>query len=105
VLTGHADIATYFGYNRTAVQYSTTSWWAITSYLARILTTQWGGVRTTMTLMYKREPGVAPERLTTNQANILQGKNCNVGRGQTGVRPRSGPGSDPPPDPRQTPVQ
>jgi hypothetical protein len=67
-----------FGYNRTAAQYSSTAWWAAISYMSRILTTQWGGVRTTITQMYKREPGVPPERLSTNQANIVMEKNCNV---------------------------
>ena len=67
-----------FGYNRTACQYSSTAWWAAISYMSRILTTQWGGTRSTMTLMYKREPGVPAEQLSTNEANIVQAKNCNV---------------------------
>jgi len=67
-----------FGYNRSAAQYSSVAWWAAMSYLSRILTTQWGGIRSTITLMYKREPGVPPEQLSTNQANIVQEKNCNV---------------------------
>jgi hypothetical protein len=67
-----------FGYNKTAVQFSTTNPYAIASYLARILTTQWGGSNTTIDLMYKREPGVAPEQLSATQAATLAGKNCNV---------------------------
>jgi hypothetical protein len=71
-------ILSNFGYNKTAVQYSTTSPYAIMSYLARILTTQWGGQNTTITLMYKSQPGVQPENLSTNQANVLMHKHINV---------------------------
>jgi hypothetical protein len=66
------------GYNRTAVQFSSTSPYAIASYLARILTTQWTGSNTTIDLMYKKEPGVAPEQLSATQAETLAAKNCNV---------------------------
>ena len=63
-----------FGYNRTACQYSSDGVVGVMSYMARILTTQWGGIRSTITLMYKREPGVPPEQLSTNQANVVQAK-------------------------------
>jgi hypothetical protein len=66
------------GYNKTAQQFSTTNPYAICSYLGRILTTQWAGSNTTMDLMYKQEPGVAPEQLSATQANTLAAKNCNV---------------------------
>lgn len=67
-----------FGYNKTAVQYSSNSPYAICSYLGRILTTDWLGVNTMITLMYKQEPGVQIEFLSTDQANTLRTKNCNV---------------------------
>jgi hypothetical protein len=67
-----------YGYNKSAVQYSTSNHYAIMSYLARILTTQWRGQNTTITLMYKQEPGVAPENVSTTQANALMNKNCNA---------------------------
>jgi hypothetical protein len=75
-----------FGYNKTAVQYSTSLFpgstpptpYAIMSYLARILTTQWTGRNTTITLMYKQEPGVSPENVTTTQADTLQTKCINA---------------------------
>jgi hypothetical protein len=67
-----------YGYNKSAVQYSTSNHYAIMSYLARILTTQWRGRNTTITLMYKQEPGVPPENVSTVQANALQNKNCNA---------------------------
>jgi hypothetical protein len=66
------------GYNHTAVQFSTSNPYAISSYLARILTTAWTGSNTTIDLMYKREPGVAPEQLNATQANRLADKSCNV---------------------------
>jgi hypothetical protein len=73
-----AYILSHFGYNKSAVEFSTTSPYAIMSYLGRILTTQWGGQNTTITLMYKKQPGIPPENLTTQQANTLQTKHCNV---------------------------
>jgi hypothetical protein len=79
--TDHTDIASVMqslGLNRTAVQYSTTNPYAIMSYLGRILTTNWTGQNTAITLMYKHEPGVAPENVSSGQADTIQGKNCNV---------------------------
>jgi hypothetical protein len=67
-----------FGYNKTAVQYSTTNPYAICSFLARILVTRWRGQNTTITLMYKRQPGVRPENISNHQADVLQDKHCNV---------------------------
>jgi len=64
--------------NRTAVQYSSTSNYAIASALARILTTNYAGANTVITLMYKQEPGVAPEVLNSTQIAALEAKNCNV---------------------------
>lgn len=73
-----AYILQQFGYNKTAVQYSSTSAYAVASYLARILTTEWTGSGTAITMMYKQEPGVVPETLNNTQANAAQAKNCNV---------------------------
>lgn len=66
------------GYNKTAVQYSTSSPYAVCSYLARILTTQWTGENTAITLMYKQEPGIEIEPLSSQNADALEGKSCNV---------------------------
>jgi hypothetical protein len=79
--TNNSDIAAVlngFGYNKSAVQYSTSSPYAIMSYLGRILTTQWHGQNTTITLMYKQQPGVATEQLSTQQADTIKAKACNV---------------------------
>jgi hypothetical protein len=66
------------GYLRTACQYSSQNAYAATSYLSRILTTNWSGNNTAITLMYKQEPGIVAERLTETQAQALQDKKCNV---------------------------
>lgn len=59
-------------------QYSSNSPYAGVSLLGRLLTTNFNANNTTITLMYKQEPGIVAESLTTTQANALQAKNCNV---------------------------
>ncbi len=66
------------GLNNTATQYSSTSGYAIMSYLSRILTTDWQANSSTITLMYKNEPLVVAENLTSTQMDALLAKNCNV---------------------------
>lgn len=65
-------------YNRTAIQYSSSSAYAVASLLARILTTNWQGNNTAITLFYKNEPGIAAETLNSTQIAALEAKNCNV---------------------------
>lgn len=65
-------------YARSAIQYSSTSKYAIASFLARILTTNWNGSNTTITLMFKTEPGITPESLSNTDANAIDAKNGNV---------------------------
>lgn len=62
-------------YNRTLCQYSSSSPYAAISAAGRILTTNFLANNTTITLMYKQEPGVAPEFLTSSQAAALNAKN------------------------------
>ncbi|HEP6427736.1 DUF3383 domain-containing protein [Burkholderia cenocepacia] len=62
----------------TIVQYSSATPYAVSSLLGRLLTVNFNGNNTTITLMFKQEPSVAAERLTSTQANTLQAKNCNV---------------------------
>lgn len=64
--------------NHTAVQYSSVTPYAAASLLGRILTTNWSGNSTVITLMYKQEPGIAGENLSTSQADALEAVNCNV---------------------------
>jgi hypothetical protein len=65
------------GYNRTCYQYSSSNLYAVASLLGRILTTNFQGNNTTITLMYKQEPGVTPELLTASQSSALDSNNYN----------------------------
>ncbi|MDN7413501.1 DUF3383 domain-containing protein [Burkholderia vietnamiensis] len=62
----------------TILQYSSSTPYAVSSMLGRLLTVNFDGNNTTITLMFKQEPSVAAEDLTSTQANTLQAKNCNV---------------------------
>ncbi|TDV39530.1 uncharacterized protein DUF3383 [Paraburkholderia caballeronis] len=62
----------------TVIQYSSANPYAVSSLLGRLLTVDFDANNTTITLMYKQEPGIVAETLTTTQANALQAKNCNV---------------------------
>lgn len=66
------------GYNKSVVQYSSSSLYAICSLLGKQLTVNYDGEDTVQTLMYQDEPGIVPENLNTTQANALQNFNCNV---------------------------
>jgi len=65
------------GYKRTFGQYSSTSPYAVASLFGRILTTDFNANNTVITLMYKQEPGVTAETLTTAQASALDAKRYN----------------------------
>ena len=65
-------------YTRTIVQYSSTNSYAIASFLGRLINVNYGGQNTTITMMYKQEPGVIAESLTPSQITTLEAKNCNV---------------------------
>lgn len=76
-----ADIAYLLktsGYKKTVVQYSSSSAYAVCSLLGRILTTDYTQNNSTITLMYKQEPSVTAELLSTTQIDALEAKNCNV---------------------------
>jgi hypothetical protein len=81
ISTDTSDIAYLLAqakYDHTGIQYSSTNPYACVSMLARILTTNWQGINTTIDLTYKQEPGVIAETLGTAQANAILAKNCNV---------------------------
>jgi len=65
------------GYLRSFCQYSLNQY-AIASYFGRAFTVDFTGNNTVITMMFKQEPSVAAENLTTTQANTLQSKRCNV---------------------------
>lgn len=67
-----------FGYKKTAVQYSSSNAYSVVSLLSRILTTDYTGNNTVITLKFKQEPGITAETINTTQANALEAFNCNV---------------------------
>src|SRR5262249_23167709 len=77
VTTDIASQLSAAGYTRTFVQYSQNPY-AAASFLARAFTVNFNENNSTITLMYKVEPGVVPEGLTPSQADTLLAKRCNV---------------------------
>ena len=71
-------LAKQAAYTKSAIQYSSSSLYAVASFLAKILTTNWGGSNTTLTLMFKDEPLVTAENLSSTQSNAIDAKNGNV---------------------------
>lgn len=65
-------------YLRSFIQYSSSSPYAIASFFGRAFTVNFNGQNTVINLMYKQEPLVDAEDLSTSQANVLQDKRCNV---------------------------
>jgi hypothetical protein len=65
-------------YRKTFVQYSTSSPYAAASFFARNFSVDFNGNKTTITTMYKQEPGVVAESLTEGQAIALKTKRANV---------------------------
>lgn len=65
-------------YMRTVMQYSLSSPYAIASFFGRAFTVNFEGSNTTITMMFKKEPGITPEVLTATQASALAAKRCNV---------------------------
>lgn len=63
-------------YKKTITQYSSSNPYAVASALARVLTTNWTGNNTTITLAYKQEPGIVAENLSETQATVLEGNYC-----------------------------
>lgn len=75
--TDIAYLASAANYNRTFVQYSDNAY-AVASFFGRAITVNFNGSNTTITMMYKVEPGVVPQNLTPTQADALQDKNADV---------------------------
>jgi hypothetical protein len=74
------DLATRMsagGYRQSFCQYSQNAY-AIASFFGRAFTVDFTAGNTTITLMFKQEPGVTAEDLDSNQAATLQTKRCNV---------------------------
>lgn len=74
------DLASRFkalAYKRTCVQFSANRY-AICSLIGRAFSVNFNANRSTITLMYKQEPGIVAENLTETQAQTLKAKRCNV---------------------------
>lgn len=65
-------------YMRTVIQYSLTNPYAIASFFGRAFTVNFEGSNTTITMKFKKEPGILPEILNATQASALAAKRCNV---------------------------
>ena len=62
------------GYQRTFIQWSSTSGYAACSQIALFMTVDLGGSNTMITAAYKQEPGITPEQLSPSQADALDAK-------------------------------
>ena len=74
------DLASRFkalNYKRTCVQYSPNEF-AVCSLMGRAFSVNFAANRSTITLMYKQEPGVVAELLSETQAQTLKAKRGNV---------------------------
>jgi len=63
---------------RTFTQYASVSPYAVASFFGRAATINFQGSNTTLTMKFKREPGVVAETLTETQARTLKAKGVNV---------------------------
>jgi hypothetical protein len=76
-----ADIGTALSalnYTRTFGQYSSSSPYAVASFVGRAFTVNFSGSKTTLTMMWKQEPGVIAENLKVSQQQSLATKRYNV---------------------------
>lgn len=77
VTTDLASLMKAAGYRQSFCQYSQNAY-AIASFFGRAFSVNFNANRSTITLMFKQEPGVTGEDLTENQALVLKTKRCNV---------------------------
>ncbi len=77
VTTDLASLMSGAGYLQSLCQYSQNAY-AIASLFGRAFSVNFNASKSTITLMYKQEPGITGEDLDTTDANTLQAKRCNV---------------------------
>jgi hypothetical protein len=65
-------------YRRTVIQYSATNSHAIASFFGRAFTVDFAAANSTITMKFKKQPGVISEVLTATEASTLAAKRCNV---------------------------
>ena len=66
------------GYRHTSVQYSSFSMYAIVSYAAKALTIDYNANNSVINLMWKQEPGIGAESITSTQLAALIANNVNI---------------------------
>lgn len=66
------------GYLQTFTQYSSTNPYAVASVFGRMFSVDFTAQNSTITVMYKQEPGVLPEDLESGEAAVLEAKRINV---------------------------
>lgn len=76
--TNIAFVLKGLGYKHSVTQYSSQSRYSVVSLLGRILTVDYTGNNTVITLMYKQEPGITAENLNPTQMAALVANNANV---------------------------
>jgi hypothetical protein len=79
--TQSTDIASQLmalGYKHTFVQYSSANPYSCASMFGRAFAVDFTANRSTITLMYKQEPGIVAENITNTQADTLLAKRCNA---------------------------
>lgn len=72
-----ASLQKLAGYLRSFCQYSENAY-AVASLFGRAFSVNFSAENSTITLMYKQEPSIVPQELSTTQANTLKEKRCNV---------------------------
>lgn len=75
--TDLASLMMAAGYKQSFNQYSENAY-AICSFFGRAFSVDFTANSSTITLMYKQEPSVIPENLSSTQADVLESKRCNV---------------------------
>jgi hypothetical protein len=76
-----ADIGTALSalnYTRTFGQYCSSNPYAIASFFGRAFSVNFAASKSTLTMMYKQEPGITSENITESQAQSLATKRYNV---------------------------
>ncbi len=77
VTTDLASLMKAAGYKQSLCQYSANAY-AIASLFGREFSVNFAANKSTITIMYKQEPGITGETLDENQATTLKSKRCNV---------------------------
>lgn len=73
-----ASLMSAGNYEQSFCQYSSSNLYAVASMFGRAFSVDFTAQNSTITLMYKQEPGVVAEDLSDTQSETLKAKRCNV---------------------------